>query len=134
MSKLSVGRITFGPERKLPKEMTLNSITFKTNKPAPVEIIPDWMIIDAIRYSIGRQTTQVETTCSWVVENWFWIHTATKMQIMRDVEKAFKEHAQYAKKTSLLKIHSPLGAKCDIEQWKKVRKLWSKYKNIILKN
>jgi len=125
MTKLTVGKIVFGQERKLPDELTLNNITFKTSKPAPVEIIPGWMIVSAIRYALGRKTSIVSTTCKWVVKNWRFINAATREQIKHDINDAFSDYSR-CKHLPNLKYRSPLGMKCDIKEWKKVRNLWRK--------
>ena len=92
------------------KELTVGKITFNTNKPLPLELLPNWMIVNSIRYALGRQSLIVSTTCNWVILNWNWIGEYTRQQIKSDVENAFR--------------HTPLGCNCDIKDWKRVRKLW----------
>ena len=35
-----------------------------------VKSLPDWMILDAFRYALGRMSSQVGITCDWLVANW----------------------------------------------------------------
>jgi len=92
------------------------------------------MIVDAVRYALGRQTYQVETTCSWVINNWLVIGARIKLQIIRDVEGAFSKYEHWEKCKSKKvaseqlanKYRFYLGDGCDVQQWKKVRELWQK--------
>jgi hypothetical protein len=76
--------------------------------------IPDWMIIDAVRYCIGRQSYQVAETAGWLVDNWDGLWLSVKNTIMRDLERAFDS--------------GNLGQTCDRREWERVRALWTEPK------
>jgi len=52
--------------------------------------IPDWMIIDAVRYCMGRQSYQVGITCEWLRRNWRSMSDHTRTIVQRDVEEEFE--------------------------------------------
>ena len=91
-------------------------------------VIPDWLIIGAVRYAIGRMSYQVSITTEWVIQNWYLMNEHTKAIIIQDVEEAFREddrHREaYAKKEVTFKCFA-LGHDCDRESWLQVRKLWT---------
>ena len=74
-------------------------------------LAPDWMIVDAVRYAIGRRTYQVSVTCEWLRENWKHLDGDVQGCISRDVDEAF------------LYAHR-LGDPCDRDEWVRVRALW----------
>lgn len=78
---------------------------------------PEWMIIDSIRYAIGRRTYQVSVTCGWIRCNWNNLPTSVKAVIEQDVESEFERAERLGK-------YDHLGDKCDTEDWKSVRSLW----------
>jgi hypothetical protein len=92
-------------------------------KKHPLSNIPDWMIIDAVRYCIGRMSYQVSTTTDWVCCNWKYLNEHTKTIVKNDLEEAFArddrdrsiggEYPNYA-----------LGHNCDRVEWERVRKLY----------
>lgn len=83
-------------------------------KPMP---IPDWMVIDAVRYAIGRMTPQVSVTCEWLREHWADLPASTQEVIKRDLEWEFDRHER---NPSLRLLGDPL----DVAEWEKVRELW----------
>jgi hypothetical protein len=111
------------------KELTVGNITFNPNKPMPIELLPNWMIVNSVRYALGRQTSIVSTTCDWLILNWNWLGDDTRLQIKHDIEDAFSDYSR-CKHLPNLKHCSPLGGSCDIKEWSKVRELWKPIKNI----
>ena len=57
-----------------------------------IKNIPDWMIIDAVRYAIGRCTYQVSVTAEWIITHWAEIPCGTQEIIKRDIEEAFERY------------------------------------------
>jgi hypothetical protein len=105
------------------KEITVGSITFNPNKPLPLEILPNWMIINAVRYALDRKTPQVSITCDWLILNWNWIGEDTRAQIKRDINDKFSDYSRL-KHLPNLKYCSSLSSQDILENWEKVRKLW----------
>ena len=79
----------------------------------------DWMVIDAIRYAMGRRSYQVGVTCSWVRSHWHLLSRQIQEIIRQDVESEFL----VAERTGNF---SHLGADCDRREWEDVRALWLK--------
>lgn len=52
--------------------------------------IPDWMVIDSVRYALGRATYQVSTTTEWLQEHWGELDIHTRAVVVRDVSHAFE--------------------------------------------
>lgn len=82
---------------------------------------PDWMLIDAVRYAIGRQSYQVGVTCRWLAATWAQIPADAKEIIRRDVEEAFQLDDRDREDGSQYKY---LGMDMDRREWEKVRALW----------
>lgn len=83
--------------------------------------IPDWLIIDATRYALGRCSYQVSTTCEWLCVYWREIPANARTVIQRDVEGAFgRDDASRANGERW----AELGMACDRKSWEEVRKLW----------
>ncbi len=72
---------------------------------------PDWMIIDATRYALGRRTYQVSVTCEWLLANWTEVPEDAREIIQRDIEEAFRRRGG-------------TGDPYDRAEWDKVRALW----------
>ena len=53
---------------------------------------PNWMIIDAVRYAIGRATYQVLITTEWLIKHWDDIPMNTQIIVRRDIEDAFDRY------------------------------------------
>lgn len=84
--------------------------------------IPDWMIIDAVRYCIGRQSYQVGTTCEWLRRNWPKLNEHVRAIVQRDVEEAFRDDDRDRARGSQYKA---LGMDMDRKEWEAVRELWA---------
>lgn len=96
--------------------------------------LPSWLVIDAVRYCIGRQSYQVATTTEWLARtgkarpfgassaNWSKLPLQARSVIESDLEEAFESDARVR-----LYHHpedTPLGSDMDRERWKNVRRLW----------
>ena len=77
----------------------------------------DWMVIDAVRYAMGRRSYQVSVTCDWVKMNWPFLGDHIQEIIRQDVEGEFLT----AERTL---NYSHLGSDCDRRDWEGVRALW----------
>jgi hypothetical protein len=78
---------------------------------------PDWMVIDAVRYAMGRRSYQVGITAQWVRCSWHLLSDHTQQIIKQDIEDEF----QRAERTG---DYSDLGDSCDRREWEDVRALW----------
>lgn len=81
----------------------------------------DFLIINAVRYAIGRQTYTVSETCDWLVENWSTLSDTVRAQVQVDLSKAFKADDEARARGS---EYRPLGDGMDRQQWERVRALW----------
>lgn len=84
--------------------------------------VPDWLVIDAVRYAVGRRTYQVDVTARWLCVVWARLPAHVREIIQRDLEVEFRrDDAMRARgeRTCL-----PLGMDCDRESWAMVRALW----------
>ena len=88
--------------------------------------IPDWMIIDALRYCIGRQSYQVGITCEWLRRNWSQMSAHAKEIVQRDVEEAFRDDDRDREAG---RPYKALGMDMDRREWEMVRALW-RVKNV----
>ena len=79
---------------------------------------PDWMIIDAVRYAIGRRSYQVGITAAWVRCSWNMLNEHTQAIIRQDIEGEFAA----AERTG---NYSHIGYDCDRKEWEDVRRLWT---------
>ena len=86
---------------------------------------PDWMIIDSIRYCIGRMSYQVGVTCDWLIQNWDIIPKYTQNVIAKDIEKEIEYDNKCREAPKDKYTHYPLGHDCDRAKWEEVRKLWN---------
>jgi len=78
---------------------------------------PAWMVIDAVRYAVGRRSYQVGVTASWVRCTWHLLDRQIQEIIQQDIEGEF----QTAERTG---NYSHLGHDCDRREWEDVRALW----------
>lgn len=78
--------------------------------------IPDWMVVDAVRYALGRATYQVSVTCQWLREQWPSLPESTRQQISRDIEQEFVR-AEAA--------GGMIGMACDHREWERIRALYA---------
>ena len=75
---------------------------------------PDWMILDAVRYAIGRQSYQVGITCAWLKVYWDKLPEELRRNIQRDVEEAFERDSSFLEDDTIRRA------------WEGVRRLWRK--------
>lgn len=78
--------------------------------------LPDWVVINAIRYALGRMTYCVAEACDWAIANWSKLTPYAHHVIRSDVE------AQFDRET---RIPGSLRLQEDREDWQRVRRLWS---------
>lgn len=83
--------------------------------------IPEWMIISAFRYALGRRTFIVNTTTEWLLSNWDKLSINTKTIIQNEINTAFK-YDDITRQTEEKDYFFTLGTDDD-------RKLWEKIKN-----
>ena len=83
--------------------------------------VPDWLVIDAVRYAIGRMTYQVDDTTSWLVEVWDRLPEPVQRQVRCDLERVFR---RYEEARTCGKTDSSLGMEMDVRCWERVRNLW----------
>lgn len=67
-------------------------------------MIPDFLVIGAFRYALGRQTYVVNETVSWMIANWETVSEKAKAVIRRDLEGA-----------------TDLGDEIDRREWDRLR-------------
>lgn len=79
--------------------------------------IPDWMIIDSVRYCIGRMTYQVGVTCEWLRSHWASIPEPVQKIVIRDIREEFDRDTKARESGS---PYRPLGHDCDRFEWSKV--------------
>lgn len=84
---------------------------------------PDWMIIDAVRYAIGRQSYQVGITCEWLRSTWPKLSAHVQEIVRRDVEEAFRDDDR---DRAAGRQYKALGMDMDRKEWESVRALWAK--------
>ena len=71
---------------------------------------PDWMIVDAVRYAIGRRSYQVGVTADWLCLHWVDLPGNVRAQIIRDIEAEFDR--------------ADMMDDIDRQQWERVHALW----------
>lgn len=86
-------------------------------KDCPALHATDWMVIDAVRYAMGRRSYQVGVTASWLRCSWHLLSSHIQQIIQQDIEGEF----QTAERTG---NYSHLGHDCDRREWEDVRALW----------
>lgn len=77
--------------------------------------------VGACDYYLGRMTYAVAEFCDMVVDNWDLLNQRTKDLIRVRVEEKYERIGA----DEGGRIVGPLGMKCDVEAWNRVRKLWS---------
>jgi hypothetical protein len=75
------------------------------------------MVIDAVRYAMGRRSYQVGITAQWVRCSWRLLSEHTQQIIKQDVEDEFR-------RAEMTGDYSDLGDSCDRREWEDVRALW----------
>jgi hypothetical protein len=92
--------------------------------------IPDFLIIDAVRYCLGRQTYAVSEMTGWLIANWPELPKSARHQIIIDVERELNRDDESRKAAKRLEQteswHFPLGSDADRQMWEMVRQLWRK--------
>ena len=88
-----------------------------------IDNIPDWMVIGAVRYAMGRMTYIVKDTCDWLVKYWPELPDSVRSVIKRDLEEEIDRDYR-ARSYSLLEGPWPLGWDADRDQWFRVRTLY----------
>lgn len=100
----------------------MKRLTLEKKQRAQFEAVrPDWMVIDAVRYAIGRMSYQVGITCGWLVHYWPTLSEHTKYVIKQDVDEAF-EHDDAMRAGG--STYAPLGMDMDRRELERVRALW----------
>lgn len=84
--------------------------------------IPSWLIIDAVRYAIGRQSYQVGITCAWLRANWSQLDEHARTIVQQDVEEAFRDDDRDRES---VRPYKALGMDMDRREWERVRALWA---------
>lgn len=69
-------------------------------------MIPDFLVIGAFRYALGRRTYVVNETVSWMIANWATVSDRAKAVIRRDLEGA-----------------TDLGDEIDRREWERLREV-----------
>ena len=82
--------------------------------------IPDWFIISAVRYALGRQTYIIADTTDWLLLHWEELPGRARATVRADVEEAFGRDDRAQGKP----YGGPLGMAQDRERWERVRALW----------
>jgi hypothetical protein len=85
--------------------------------------VPSWMVVDAVRYCLGRSTSQVFDTTRWLLEHWSFLPDRLRMTIRKDVEEAFSRDDR-AREVGIRQDGLPLGWDSDRRNWESVRNLW----------
>lgn len=88
-----------------------------------LDSLPDWLVIDAVRYVIGRTSVQADETSLWLVEHWDRLPERVRQQVRRDLEREFERDDRARAEGRVQGL--PLGWNCDRLAWERVRKLWA---------
>jgi len=83
-----------------------------------MENLPDWMILDAFRYALGRMSYQVSTTCDWLVANWEKLPGSLQGLIAKELREAFDRDDRARDRGDQRPY--PLGMACDRLEWGRV--------------
>jgi len=81
---------------------------------------PDFVVLSAFRYALGRSTYIVQDTVIWLMENWYDIPEGTQAIIWKELKEAFE--ADNERRRSGIK-HYPLGMDMDRAEWAKLLRL-----------
>jgi hypothetical protein len=84
-------------------------------------LIPDFLIIGAVRYHIGKYSYAVSEMTGWLLKNWKLIHPITKRIIIDDLHEAIVKDdiaRQIGQSHGL-----PLGQDSDRAAWERVYKM-----------
>lgn len=86
--------------------------------------VPDWLVIDAVRYAVGRRSVQPTITADWLVANWRQLTPAVRDTVRRDLEGEFRDDDRLRADPRGERTYYPLGDDCDRAAWERVRALW----------
>lgn len=81
---------------------------------------PDFIIIGAFRYAMGRKTFMPSMVCKWLRANWADFNERTRMVIARDLKSEIEMDDRVRKmaEENKGKIYGlPLGHDCDRAEW-----------------
>ena len=84
---------------------------------------PDFVVLSAFRYALGRSTYIVEDTVIWLEENWYDIPEDAQRLIHKELSEAFRADNE---RRRLGIRHHPLGMDMDRAQWEKLLLLCEK--------
>ena len=87
----------------------------------PVSQIPDWMILDAFRYALGRMTFQVSITTKWLTDNLDHLSDSLFDMVWQELDEAIandaKTRVRYLEAGGKGPKFFPLGQDCDRAEW-----------------
>lgn len=78
---------------------------------------PDFLVIGAFRYALGRQTYVTGETSQWLIDNWETISVKARSVIARDLADAIRQDDAARLEGDK---HLPLGADMDRREWDKL--------------
>lgn len=90
--------------------------------------IPDWLVIDAVRYAVGRTSVQPAVTSAWLIGVWDKLTPFVQSIIRRDLDEEFRRDdfaRQLVRDGKREAGCYPLGWDCDRYSWERVRELWA---------
>jgi len=76
--------------------------------------IPEFMVLYAVRYALGRKSHSVSEVTGWLEENWDQISGSTKTSIYVSIRR--QERFDMPEKD-----YDPLGDPCDRKRWEELR-------------
>ena len=79
---------------------------------------PDFVVLSAFRYALGRKTYIVRDTTVWLTENWYDISDGTRGLIKKELGAVFDADNELRKLKSGYGL--PLGMDMDRLEWAKV--------------
>ncbi len=78
---------------------------------------PDFLVIGALRYAMGRQTYVTAETSEWLIANWETLSVKARSVITRDLAEAIRDDDRARLEGDR---HYPLGADMDRAEWVKL--------------
>ena len=85
--------------------------------------IPAFLIINAVRYTIGRQSYAVGEICMWLKDNWEDIDPNVRRIIHRDIDDELKHEKRYNQIRNNDEPFSFFGQDIDRKRWMEIRNL-----------
>lgn len=83
--------------------------------------VPEWVLINAMRYAMGRMTYVTSDTADLVLALWPTLSDDARNILRQDMETEFARADRLSAQPGL---GHPLGMACDIRSWERVRALW----------